>query len=384
LFPKGKIGNRYIYFTESGIPDAQNIKLSDILASSSCFPSGFEPMIFPKDYANNNVSEEQLDTALFYLANCYTIDKYNHLSVLSDKDYEKKRQFGLMDGGVDDNQAIDAFLKADARRVANKLPAFDLFISCDVASPFMDGYTLPVQKNKWYDLFSIRSVLLILLGLVLWLPILFIIDRGVWAPWEYITGTVSGIFGLLLTMYLLTKIKELFTPSKPESSWGKLFKKFRWDFAKLSLGFVRQMIASRLKSVFILVNDIYLKQIRRMYYESLFGNDQRKDHVIQNTIYDLSQVTMEKHKHNPSTALVAVAEKARNMGTTLWFDEKHESEDIRRSIIATGQFTTCYNLLLHLQEKEALAPLAPRLQALKVDLENDWKQFCENPFDGIP
>ncbi len=382
-FPKGKIGNRYIYFTESGIPASQSIKLADILASSSCFPSGFEPMIFPKDYANNKVSEEQLDEALSYTANSYTIDKYNHLSILSDEDYEKNRQFGLMDGGVDDNQAIDAFLKADARRATNNLPVFDLFISCDVASPYMDGYTLPVQKNKWYDLFSIRSVLLILLGLVLWLPILFIIDRGVWAPWQYITGTVSGMFGLLLTLYLLTKIKNLFKPSKPESSWGKLFKKFRWDFAKLSLGFVRQMIASRLKSVFILTNDIYLKQIRRMYYESLFGNDERKDHVIQNTIYDLSQVTLEKHKHDPSKALVEVAEKARNMGTTLWFDEKHESEDMRRSIIATGQFTTCYNLLLYLEKKEAIGPLHPTLQSLKIDLKNDWEQFCKNPFDGL-
>ena len=382
-FPKGKIGNNYIYFTEEGIPASQCIKLADILAASSCFPSGFEPMIFPKDYANINVSEEQLDTALFYQANSYTIDKYNHLSILSDKDYEKKRQFGLMDGGVDDNQAIDAFLKADARRVENDLPAFDLFISCDVASPYMDGYTLPVQKNKWYDIFSIRSVLLIFLLVVLWLPILLIIDRGIWSPWQYITGTVSGLFGFLFALYLFSKIKGLFKPSETESSWGKLFKKFRWDFAKLSLGFVRQMIASRLKSVFILTNDVYLKQIRRMYYESLFGNDKLKDHVIQNTIYDLSEVTLSKHKNNPSTVLVRVAEKARNMGTTLWFDEKHESEDMRRSIIATGQFTTCYNLLLYLQKKEAVYVLNPSLQKLKADLENDWKQFCENPFNGL-
>ncbi|KAF2508655.1 patatin-like phospholipase family protein [Flavobacterium zhairuonense] len=383
-FPKGKIGNNYIHFTENGISESQKIKLADILAASSCFPSGFEPMIFPKDYANSNVSEDQLGASISYKANSYTIDKYNHLSILSNKDYEKKRQFGLMDGGVDDNQAIDAFLKADARRVGNNLPAFDLFISCDVTSPFMDGYTLPVHENKWYDIFSIRFVLLILLVAALWLPILLIMDKGVWAPWEYITGTLSGIFGSLLGIYLFVKIKGFFMKSKPESSWGKMFKKFRWDFAKLSLGFVRQMIASRLKSVFILTNDVYLKQIRRMYYESLFSNDKYEDQVIQNTIYDLSQATIARHKHSPSVALVAVAEKSRRMGTTLWFDKKHESEDMRRSIIATGQFTTCYNLLLYLEKIEKLGALNPGLQMLKADLENDWKQFCQNPFDGLP
>lgn len=383
-FPKGKIGNRFIYFTQAGIPDAQYIKLADILAASSCFPSGFEPMILPKDFANENVSEQQLDTALFYQANSFTLDKYNHLSILSDEDFHDKRQFGVMDGGVDDNQAIDAFFRADARRVANNMPPFDLFISCDVASPFMDGYTLPVQKSKWYDIFSIRSVLLLLLAMALWLPVLFIADKGLWSPWEYITGTISGLFGFLIVLYMLSKIKSLFSKPKQESSWGRLFKKFRSEFAKLSLGFVRQMIASRLKSVFILSNDIYLKQIRRMYYESLFNNPNYKGHIIQNTIYDLSEVTMSQHKLNPSPALVAVAEKARNMGTTLWFDEKHESEDMRRSIIAAGQFTTCYNLILHLKQQALLAPLPPNLQRLMNDLQNHWKQFCINPFDGIP
>jgi len=383
-FPKGKIGNKYIYFINGGVSVAQRIKLADILASSSCFPSGFEPLIFPKDYANGNVTEQQLDEALSYQANSFTLDKYDHLSILSDKEYREKRQFGIMDGGVDDNQGIDAFFLADKRRTDNKLQAFDLFISCDVASPFMDGYTLPVQKNKWYDIFSIRFILLTLLLVALWLPTLFIINRkGTWAPWEYITGTLSGIFTLLLVLYLVSKIKVLFQKPKAEGSWGKLFKKYEWKFARLSLGFVRQMVSSRLKSVFILANDVYLKQIRRMYYESLFGNDDYKDHVIQNTIYDLSEATRARHKLSPSEALIAVAEKARNMGTTLWFDEKHESEDMRRSIIATGQFTTCYNLLLHLQDRAAAGPLPPELQAVMADLQNDWKLFCENPFDGI-
>lgn len=418
-FSKGRLGNDYIYFKKSNIKQGLSIKLADIMASSSCFPSGFEPMIFPKDYANSNVSETELDTALSYKANSFTIDKYNHLNILTDEDFRKKRQFGIMDGGVDDNQAIDAFLKADERRANDN--KFDLFISCDVASPFMDGYTLPIQKGKWYDFLSIRALIAIFIILMLWFPILLIADRGVWAPWKYITATVSGMFGaLFIILYLLPKIKSLFSKPKPESSWSKLFKKYRWQFAKLSLGFLKQMISSRLKSVFILANDIYLKQIRRMYYIELFANDQYRDHVIQNTIYDLSLVTVSKHKFNPSDAIIAVAEKARNMGTTLWFDEKHEAEKMRLSIIATGQFTTCYNLLRYLEKlkkksqkqeqkeeaaksEEATKPeeaggagpiptepqatpgiiYTPELEELRIKLKRDWKIFCENPFDGL-
>lgn len=383
FFPKGRIGNRFIYFTQAGIPQAQRIKLADIMASSSCFPSGFEPMIFPKDYANGKVSEEELDAAISYKSNRFTIDKYNHLSVLTDAEFAEKRQFGIMDGGVDDNQAIDAFLRADERRINNKMPAFDLFLSCDVSSPFMDGYTLPVQKNKWYDVFSIRAVLFLLLLVVLWLPALLVFDRGAWQPWQYITGTLSGTFGFLFLLYGLGKVRALFDKPKPENSWKKLFKKYRWEFAKLSLGFLKQMVSSRLKSVFILANDIYLKQIRRMYYESLFNDPNYKDRVVQNAIYDLSEVTRAQHKFNPSDELVAVAEKARNMGTTLWFDEKHEEQGMRRAIIATGQFTTCYNLLVYLQAKALIAPLPANLQVLLGEVQKDWERFCGDPFDGV-
>lgn len=61
---------------------AKNIKLSEILAVSSCFPGGFEPVVFPDDF-----------------------DFYNN------KDCEDFcngcKSFGLMDGGIVDNQGIE-------------------------------------------------------------------------------------------------------------------------------------------------------------------------------------------------------------------------------------------------------------------------------------
>ena len=60
----GRIGNHYIHFSDAdgknGIAIAKKLKLGDILASSSCFPSGFEPLIFPQDYETKELSSEEL------------------------------------------------------------------------------------------------------------------------------------------------------------------------------------------------------------------------------------------------------------------------------------------------------------------------------------
>jgi hypothetical protein len=43
----GDIGNRKISIPQEV---AEQMRVADIVASSSCFPGGFEPMVFPDDY----------------------------------------------------------------------------------------------------------------------------------------------------------------------------------------------------------------------------------------------------------------------------------------------------------------------------------------------
>jgi len=50
----GKTGNQYIYFNKidkTALETLKQIKLGDIMASSSCFPAGFEPIIYPRDFS---------------------------------------------------------------------------------------------------------------------------------------------------------------------------------------------------------------------------------------------------------------------------------------------------------------------------------------------
>lgn len=127
--PRGVIGNFY-YNVPPGI--AANIRMADIMASSSCFPGGFEPINFPTDFILPDTPEVQ---------QLKSLDIY---------------PVGLMDGGIVDNQGIEPVLLADGRMVRNQSlqpgqpdpgHVLDLIIVADVASPYMEEYRASTQKK---------------------------------------------------------------------------------------------------------------------------------------------------------------------------------------------------------------------------------------------
>ena len=82
----GVFGNRK---NSIGLSVARYITLGEVLACSSCFPSGFEPMMYPDDFK---------------------------VSQMPDIACNIKNRFGLMDGGITDNQGIEPMKKAEERR----------------------------------------------------------------------------------------------------------------------------------------------------------------------------------------------------------------------------------------------------------------------------
>ena len=112
----GLIGNNKIRIPREV---ARHIRLSEVLACSSCFPSGFEPLVFPKD---------------FVLGDSEEVKKF----------IAKTEPFGIMDGGIVDNQGIEPILLAE-QRMETSLgckdgKCLDLIIVSDVASPYMSAY----------------------------------------------------------------------------------------------------------------------------------------------------------------------------------------------------------------------------------------------------
>ena len=395
----GRIGNNYIYFSNTKI--GGRLLLADIMACSSCFSGGFEPFIFPDDFVHDDLDQKSLSENICLNANPFTIDTPIK-ELLADDDFNKiKNRFGLMDGGVADNQAIDSIFRANARR-KQKEGAFDLIILTDVTSYFIDGYDLPLEKKRWYNVFSIQQVINVLkllgvffLGLIGW-----VITKG-WLDWIRFIFISLGAASTLYVCGAWMLYKQRKGAIKQKSTWSIILFKYVRFFLTIRYSRIKQMVSSRLKSLFLLANDLYLKQIRRLYYEKIYSDPELREITVSNAIYDLSVVKqLAKNDQalikevnyetlnepdmvdipSPSATLITIAEHARLMPTTLWFDEFQKEEDTLKKIVATGQFTICYNLLKYLTKKEKIKSLTPDMKALKADLLEDWKQFNAQPY----
>ena len=84
----------------------------------------------------------------------------------------------------------------------------------------------------------------------------------------------------------------------------------------------------------------------------------------------------------PGERLQKVADEAKSVGTTLWFDESDVKTEKRDKVIAAGQFTMCYNLIKHIcrlevQDKKYTEDTA--LQKLKQSFLDDWALFQKAP-----
>lgn len=395
----GMVGNKYLSFSD-GLAGAAKVRLGDILASSSCFPGGFEPIMFPVDFANPEAPADILRQGIRQLNN-FTSVQTDFLN------QHKDVNFGFMDGGIDDNQGIYAFMLADGRQDK----PFDLYFPCDVSSNYLnDPFTYPkpvtgadydrtgtdfikdlASKIRWYFIICLvllaagtagaitdfrRSVSLALTG-----------------------GALVGLLLPLLSALLLKKwlknlLSTLFPSAGDSGSWGKIFDKYKAELLKLSLGQMLTMLLARATSVLLLADTVYLKRIRQLSYNNLYASKNSSlykqlittnnaqtppciidttswnGHTAQTTVYklaakndaqlrsDLKGDGLDKipvSDSDPRTVfeilypipaiLQAHADTATNMDTTLWFDEDQQKNGSLESLLITGQATMCFNLI---------------------------------------
>jgi hypothetical protein len=175
-------------------------------------------------------------------------------------------------------------------------------------------------------------------------------------------------------------------------------------FRVTKFGILERMLKARMASMLSMLLDVNLKQTRRLIFEMFYESELWENRRIPNFIYELStynkvsrtnrfnsEFRLKWKATNEDKELLlsncdklnAVAEVARTMGTTLWFDKT--DEDKLRQIVAAGQFTTCNNLLEYLIsiERKGLVfedKVNQQLSALKAKLTADFLHFKEDPF----
>lgn len=402
--PKQKIniGNKYLYFrkTPEGLAVARRLKLADILAASSCFPSGFEPVLFPDDFAHAGLGRAALQEAITVASNALYVKAVDAEETGMEAP-QKEKKFGLMDGGITDNQGINSFMLAHKRRSNRGAPPFGLFLVCDVASHYMDAYHLPTEKHRWYTAFSVNSLITgIKVVAALGTGAIALLLLGRWLPLAYSLLTLS-LLSAALWWAGKSKAAAVYRQARASrSTWGTTLFRYLDYFLRVRFSILQQMIAARVKSVGILAADVYLKQIRRLSYQILYDNEALRAITVTNFIYALSSVNAANRRQNlsgeawwkrlgaeereglePGPALTAVADTATRMDTTLWFDAWHLQQNAQAAVTAAGMFTTCYNLLgyVYRLEEEGTA-LPPEWAAIKALLLRDWAAFREDPY----
>lgn len=368
---------------------ADEMKIADAIASSSCFPIGFEPLVMPDDF----VSDHNSDT---------------YKAIKTQKEFENG--VGIMDGGIVDNQGIGSIMNADARR-EKESNAYDLIMVCDVGSYFMEPWEpskIDMGKKGWSKSpKQLFNILVEKLKSILWLwpPILIsailLISgfRNRPSTWFLITG---GAFGMLAVIAIAVKI-----------SIGKLenwvLQKWNWimsivpgfmknklvHFETLKLRLIQRMLEERCTSAMKMINNIFLKQIRRLNYNLFYKDEDLKNRRITTLIYELTKEQYkqgdsdekdmdEKHEQidDPGDRIYASAQIANEMNTTLWFTKKDRNVYRLKNLVSCGQFTTCFNLLKYcVVLKKTKASVDPKLLDQMIDtFQADWKEFIKNPY----
>ena len=346
-----------------GLSVARYITLGEVLACSSCFPSGFEPMMYPDDFK---------------------------VSQMPDIACNITKRFGLMDGGITDNQGIEPMKKAEERRrdhrkdKRRKDKALDLVIVSDVSSPDMDGYTpceqmmsqgvgrLTLGRLRNYGLIS-EVVVMALFALAL------VLGNGFW----------TGAMSVVLAVVTLLNVVGALLKNKMFRAIGNTFIGNNATFiSHLKFATLESMLMNRAKSLIMMSSEVFLKHLRKLSYDSLYQDPEWFNRTIMSAIYELKTEPGTSEDLKPSEAMLQNSDRAASMGTTLWFTPEEKSTGMPQAILATGQYTMCHNLLDYINRIESndtnLTPAHQLIIDLKPQLIDAWQRFQRDPLWMVP
>lgn len=396
------------FYVKLGAAEANRLLLADIMAASSCFPLGFEPVVFPDDFTYQGLSINDLKAGLTIEAQTGSISQIT---------FKGDKTIGLMDGGITDNQGLNSLILADGRRIDEEtsFKRFDLIIVTDVASDYMKPYTVPSVSRRrgifGQNFFWIMGELLLLTAGAVGALIYFInhfkaTDHGL--GWMLLFAFLSSLLvtidvaAVWLNYFLFSTDddrRDLLTKLDLDKTFSNnIVDKLGTFFKKTSVKVLTQMVKARLRSFVVINSDIFLKHIRRLIYDKFYESPVWRGRRKSNHIYDLSITNRQrirdklKDKSYASRLSVSdeirhVAQRAYQMPTTLWFDKQHVTDNLRAAIVAAGQFTACYNLLEYIfvlegtNSYDGLAkPYKDRLEKIKLQLEADLANFNRDPY----
>jgi len=419
-----------------------SIELNLALAASSCFPGGFEPIIFDLQKIDPNIiCELSNDFDIIYEQDR---TKYKNKKAAKDKYVKKYANVSLMDGGIVDNQGIESIiryndsLKNEERKEISKdldkkqkieidsipnitedqkkaiiasyesqsaekfkvLRGLDLIMAIDVSSPSFTRY----KETDDVNIPIIGNIKMIyLLNITMVLNALFF--AGLVYSQLYLNSYATILFTFLTTLFTLVSslliigkkiIKK--ESAKNDISFG--------DVQKMNIltpNTAIQLAKNRFASLGLLVGSVFMKHLRRQNIASLFGVQELRNKSIHNAIFQLKtrlvvdkKVSMTfldvpKRFNQPTRLIEQICTNAFNMNTSLWVSKDEKGEKLVQQVLIAGQITTCANMLDYCVKNKALYKDKKNLSSkdqivynaveeLYDQVYNDWNNFIENPY----
>ena len=402
-----KRGNHYLPIAY----DVQcEIRISDIIAASSCFPGGFEPMKFPHDFCGE-------DTPLLK-------------GLKGRTDY--KEGIGIMDGGIYDNQGIDSIRISEKRRASRQLEhasdeekerlPYDLLIISDVSSPDIihpfQFHKTQDRKISHYSYDHLIQWANKIKALWLWIAVLMSLGGLMMAlinGWEdnIVTGVSMMIFliGIVIIGLRMVVSRRLYYWHKEATEFLAnsiddfyLKKVSSLDFRKYKLSDLEPLVMDRFNSVSLMVQDLFLKQVRRLKYNSIYEDPiyehRRMASLIKLLKEDDWDKTSEYQKYDDIDVLLKgsyrevmgdliplIIDEASSFGTTLWFTEEDKWKEISDKLIVTGQLTMCFNLMTYVEEikntgiwRKLSEDNKSEIMQVFTQCKKDWVQLKKDPY----
>jgi len=362
---QGRFGNHYLNIPPEA---AREVRIADAVAASSCFPGGFEPMIMPMDFGNG--PESAVDRA-----------------------WQKKKDEGLkyphtaiMDGGIIDNQGIEGVKRAEERHSTKDEPFIGTYIVSDVSGEMMKSYEVPILKEGGFKNMITLRRLNILFFILLFGSLGTLIFTDPNTIFTIVLASVLTLTAIWFRLYFFARRK---LADAIEGAFGadhlqEYLKDFRLVL-NTPVYILMYLVEFRLSSVMKMVTDVFLRRIRRLSLDSLYGSDHWNYRFKSNYIY-----TLENKNEDLSAEMKSIILAANSMPTTLWFTMKELQDKVLDDLIACGQFTQCYNLKEYLNRiisgryKETVwdkldEVYQNKLLTLQNNIEADWAKFKENP-----
>lgn len=344
------------------VPDAlaQRLRLADVAAASSAFPGGFEPLTFPQDFAFRDAAERE--QALREWA---------------------RPPLALMDGGIHDNQGFDGVLTAMKRKGVD---APELIFSSDVHQwndPLYTPWAGP-------DLPALRVGLTLRLG-GLWL--LAVAGAGFWelvqagvaaanhrwleAAGRALIGAAAGAPVLYVAPKASAALEKAVAGSAlPLRPTGEALE-------KLTLPEAVPLLLSRLNSLYTMASGVFMKRVRGLMQERVFGSNGGPA-AVDSHVYGLLRDGLDTYPRSTvpiSESARACLEAANAMATALWTTEPGQE----LKVFASGRINAVSTLLEWVAQAQAKGAALPSwAAALQAPLDALLRQLNDEPLFEVP